>query len=131
MFILHVQQPDLPLPHGEYAFFEWYCNEDGCDCRRALLQVLSPQFPGRVLATINYGWETAEFYNDKMPWQEDAGREITSGSLDPLNPNSELAAALLEGFRDFVKMHPEANQQFKRHYELFKKTQKKNRRKRK
>ncbi len=62
MLVLHVQEPGLPLPSGEYAFFEWYCDDPGCDCRRVLLRVISPQHPGRVLATLNYGWESAEFY---------------------------------------------------------------------
>jgi hypothetical protein len=127
MVVLHVQQQGLPVPPGEYGFFEWFCVNPDCDCRRALLQVRSPQFPGRILATINYGWESEVFYTRWMHGDQEAGREITSASLDPLNPNSELADALLDGFRDFLKAHPEANQQFKRHYELFKGPQKKKR----
>jgi len=30
------------LPDGEYGFLEFYCNEAGCDCRRALFMVVSP-----------------------------------------------------------------------------------------
>jgi hypothetical protein len=129
MFVLQVRQEGLAVPPGEYGFFEWFCNEDGCDCRRALLQVLSPQFPDRILATINYGWESAAFYTKWMHGDEEAGREISGASLDPINPNSELADALLGSFRDFLKAHPEANQQLKRHYEMFKGPQKKRRRK--
>ncbi len=53
MLVLHVQQQGLPLPPGEYGFFEWYCTEDDCDCRRVLLQVISARHPGKVLATID------------------------------------------------------------------------------
>ena len=48
-------------------------NSVGYDCRRALLQVLSPQFPDRILATINYGWESAAFYTKWMHGDEEAG----------------------------------------------------------
>jgi hypothetical protein len=121
--VLHIQEKGLSLPPGEYGFFEWYCEDPKCDCRRALLQVISPQRPGEILATINFGWESAAFYDKQMPWEKDAGREITSASLDPLNPNSELAEALLEGFRDYIRHDSFYPQQLRRHYEMFKSTQ--------
>lgn len=125
MLVLHIQQRGLPLPPGEYGFFEWFCEDAGCDCRRALLQVISPQHPGRILATINYGWESVAFYTDWMHGDAEAGRDITSASLDPLNPQSELADALLEGFREYLRRDPYYSQQLQRHYELFKSTQEK------
>jgi hypothetical protein len=120
LLILHSQKPGLPLPVGEYGFFEWYCNEDGCDCRRVLFQVQPPQFPGRILATINYGWETANYYSEWMHGDPQAGREITGGCLDPLNEQSELADALLDGLRELLKADPRINKQLMRHYQLFK-----------
>jgi hypothetical protein len=121
--VLHVQQPGLPLPPGEYGFFEFYCERPDCDCRRALLQVISPQHPGRILAIINYGWESEAFYTEWIHGDAEAGREITEASLDPMNPQSELADALLDGFRDHVRRDPSCPQQLRRHYELFKSTQ--------
>jgi hypothetical protein len=121
MLILHVTEAGLPLPVGEYGFVEFYCEEEGCDCRRTLFRVVSPQHPGRALATINYGWESVEFYTRWMHGDAEAGREIKDAALDPLNPNSELADALLESFRDFVKANPEFSERLKRHYKLFKK----------
>jgi hypothetical protein len=121
--VLHIQEKGLPLPPGEYGFFEWYCEDANCDCRRALLQVISPQRPGEILATINFGWESEAFYDEQMPWEKGAGREITSASLDPLHPNSELADALLEGFRDYLRRDSFYPQQLRRHYEMFKSTQ--------
>jgi hypothetical protein len=131
MLILYVQKQGLPLPLGEYAFFEWFCDEPPCDCRRALLQVVSPQHPGRILATINYGWESAAFYTRWMHGDTKAGREITSASLDPINPQSELADTLLDAFRDYLRTDTPYPQQLKRHYELFKAPQRKPSRKRK
>ena len=121
--VLRIQQGRLPLPPGEYHFFEWYCEQTKCDCRRALLQVISPQWPGKILATINYGWESQAFYTQWMHGDANAGREITSASLDPLNPNSELADALLAAFRDYLRNDSFYPQQLRRHYEMFKSTQ--------
>ena len=121
--VLHIQQPGLPLPPGEYGFFEWYCEDPKCDCRRVLLQVISPQRPGEILATLNYGWESETFYSGWMRGDAEAGRDIASASLDPLNPQSELADALLDGFHDFIRHDSLYPQQLRRHYDLFKSTQ--------
>ncbi len=101
--VLHLTDTAPPLPPGDYSFFEWYCEDPACDCRRALLQVGSPQYPGRILATINFGWESEAFYTERMHGDAEAGREIVSASLDPLNPQSELAEALLAKFREHVE----------------------------
>ena len=123
LLVLRVEESGLPLPPGEYAFTEWFCEEAGCDCRRALLQVLSPQQPGRILATINYGWESAAFYTRWMHGDVEAGRDITNASLDPINPHSALADALLEGFQDYMRLDSFYPEQLQRHYEMFKATQ--------
>ena len=123
MLVLHIKEPGLSLPPGEYGFFEWYCDDPSCDCLRTVLRVISPQQPGRVLATINYGWESPAFYTQWMHGDAQAGLEITSACLDPINPQSELADALLDGFREHVRREATYPQQLQRHYELFKSTQ--------
>ena len=51
------------LPDGEYGFVELYCDEPGCDCRRVMIDVLRPETGWRkIWATINYGWESLDFY---------------------------------------------------------------------
>jgi hypothetical protein len=51
------------LPDGDYGFFEFYCNEPDCDCRRLVVAVLRPSTGRKKFwATINYGWESVEFY---------------------------------------------------------------------
>lgn len=111
--------PGLPgLPSDDYAFMELYCDDPQCDCRRAFLQVVARGRPGEVLASINFGWESEEFYLWKMPYMPEAAHEICAGSLDPLNEQSKSAAALLTLFQEVI-----ANEAYKarlkRHYELF------------
>ncbi len=109
------------LPPDEYAFLEFYCDDPKCDCRRAFLQVLSRNRAGAVMASINIGWEAPEFYRNKFPYLPEAATEITAGSLDPLNQQSEHAPELLALFQECVA--DEAYKaRLKRHYELFRKS---------
>lgn len=109
------------LPADEYGFMEFYCDDAKCDCRRAFIQVLSRSRQGKVLASINVGWERLEFYRRRMPYMPEAAQEIVSGSLDPINEQSELAPALLEVFRNTVAT-ADYRARLKSHYELFRRT---------
>jgi hypothetical protein len=129
ILVIRSIEPGQPLPVGEYGFFEFYCEEDGCDCRRVLLEVHSPQIPGEILATINYGWESVQFYSRRLGGDTKSGREITQGSLDPLNANSDLAEAVLDAFRGTLRQNPQFVENFKAHYGLFKQTLKNRNRK--
>lgn len=116
-----VIQPGGALPAGEYALVEWYCEDPDCDCRRAFLQVVRRSPSGPILASINYGWESRAFYKRKMPYDPDAPREVTGGSLDPLNTQSSLAPAALKIFQRLVA-EGEIAGFLKRRYEMFKAT---------
>ena len=108
------------VPAGEYGFLEFYCNEPSCDCRRVLLQVCSADQPAKVLATINYGWESEDFYTQWLHGDRESAGEITNASLDPLNPQSKFSAALLELFRHVLLKDGAYIERLRRHYEVFK-----------
>jgi len=85
------------LPDGDYGFIELYCDEPHCDCRRVMVVVLRPDTGwNKFWATINYGWESREFYlrwagapqGDRGPWE--------GPFLDPLATQTRYAPALLE-----------------------------------
>ncbi len=117
---LHILAPGSPLPVGEYAFLEFYCEDLACDCRRVQLQVTSRLEPSRPMATINFGWESAAFYTDWMHGDEEAGREIAAASLDPLHPDSEFADHFLDYFQDQMMTDRAYVARLARHYEMFK-----------
>jgi hypothetical protein len=106
------------LPDGQYAFLEMYCNEVACDCRRVLIQVISAPPRPRILATINYGWETAAFYANWIGDPE-AGEEAQGASLDPLGMQSQYSSTLLELFK-FVLQDEQYVERLRQHYALFK-----------
>ena len=116
----HVVTPGGPLPLGEYAFVEFYCDDPRCDCRRVGLQVTTPQAPRMPLATINYGWESPEFYTRWTHGDAEAGNEITQASLDPINRQSKYAHHLLKLFQEQFMTDPAYVARLARHYELFK-----------
>jgi hypothetical protein len=83
------------LPDGDYGFFELYCNEPHCDCRRVMVVVLRPDTAwNQFWATINYGWESREFYQKwagAPAWDRDGWQ---GPFLDPLAVRSRTAGVV-------------------------------------
>jgi len=67
-------------PASDYGLLESYCPDPECDCQRVILNIVSRNEQKQV-ATINYGFDRSA---------QDAGP-----FLDPLNPQSAFAGALL------------------------------------
>lgn len=56
-----LNEPHNGLPADTYGFFEMYCDEPGCDCRRVFFTVFSER-QRKPLAVVAYGWESLDFY---------------------------------------------------------------------
>jgi len=106
------------LPDGVYGFLELYCDEVDCDCRRVIIQVISPDREGMIWATIGYGWESVEFYQKAFRPKQMA-EECKGPSLDPLNAQTPYSSALLHLFEGFLEDEAYV-ERLKRHYNLFK-----------
>ena len=72
-----------------FVFRELYCFEPGCDCRRVVVHAIWVE-RRCVAATINYAFDPPR------------RRVEPQCFLDPLNPQGEHAAQLLEVFADMV-----------------------------
>jgi hypothetical protein len=107
-----------PLPPGEYGFLELYCDERECDCRRVIIQVVSPAPNPATWATINYGWETLAFY-EKWLGDKQLAQQCQGAELDPLNPQTRYSAVLLELFKSVLQDTAYVDR-LQRHYALFK-----------
>ncbi len=109
---------DLPIPPGDYAFMEMYCNERRCDCRRVLLYVIRRGRDGPQ-AVITWGWEDVGFYQN---WLKHGTRSDTIRMKGPaLNPGSaftKLAPYLLEFVRDVLLTDSDYVERIKRHYRM-------------
>lgn len=108
-------QPDLP--DGEYGFLELYCDEVNCDCRRVLIQVVSPTTRS-VWATLNYGWESQAFY-ERWFHDRELARHAQGVTIEPFGEQTAYAPALRRLF-EFVLGDPAYVERLKRHYAMFK-----------
>lgn len=107
------------IPDGEYGFLELYCEELGCDCRRVIINVISKTTGPKVWATINYGWETPEYYASWSRVKESA-EDMSGAELDPLNPQTQYSWAFLDLF-EYILQDQAYVDRLKRHYDMFKK----------
>ena len=109
------------LPDGNYGFMELFCTDPACDCRRVIIQVLEEEAPDKVMATINYGWETLQFYRS---WyhDEEGAAELVGASLEPLGKQGPHASSLLRLFEHLLTDRSYA-ERIPRHYEMFKRVQ--------
>lgn len=108
------------IPPGIYALLESYCDDPECDCRRVFLNVVNKE-TNEILATIGYGWEDLEFYEE---WFGDKSmKELIQGLKGPVlevgGLQSEYAKCLLEHFKKYA-LNKESIEIWKKHYRLFK-----------
>ncbi|MBX3733107.1 MAG: hypothetical protein KF791_10995 [Verrucomicrobiae bacterium] len=94
-----------------------YCDEDDCDCRRALFQVWDNDRPGHSLALIGYGWEPAAFYRKWFDGEE-GWEDLVGAHLAVAAPQGRHAEEFLTIFRHLVS-HPDNVERIRRHYTQF------------
>lgn len=99
----------LILQADEYGFDELYCVEQGCDCRRVIINVLARHAQAHV-ATINHAFDPPS--HDYDPPEQTF--------LDPLNRQTEWSEALLDIFVNLVLKDESYRQRLMRHYRIFK-----------
>ncbi len=92
-------------PASDYGLLESYCPDPECDCQRVILNIVSRNEQKQV-ATINYGFDRSA---------QDAGP-----FLDPLNPQSAFAGALLAVIAEHLETDRAYVLRLKAHYALVK-----------
>jgi hypothetical protein len=109
------------LPRDEYAFFELYCNDRGCDCRRVFLNVVATR-KMETVAVIAYGWESKRYYEKWMGSGDPNDTEELKGPcLNLSSPQSELAPALVGTVKNILIKDKAYVERLKRHYKMFRK----------
>jgi len=110
------------LPVGEYGFINAYCTDETCDCRRVMINVVAHQQKPNdpPLAVLSYGWEPESFYRKWSPYMPDDELAWFKGpALDPFQPQSQYAEALLLNFKMMLQDN-DYRTRLIRHYALFK-----------
>lgn len=103
------------LPAGPYGFLELFCADPDCDCRRVVFQVIRPDSGTTVWATINFGWESEEFYRRWSP-HSDLFDEMASALLEPFGPQTEHSSELLRLCREVLLGDSRFVDRLKKHY---------------
>ena len=117
---IQISESHSELSAGDYHFIEFYCTDRKCDCRRVLLNVCEASRMGLGLASINFGWESEEFYTRWMHGDDEMARQVRGAELDPLNRNGAEAEALLDLFRTTLLPDQAYVSSLARHYRMFK-----------
>jgi hypothetical protein len=97
---------------GAYGLLEFYCPDPDCDCRRVMLNIAEEKDPDRFLASISYGFDP----DNEMERIAD----MQGPFLDPMNPQSKYAEALLDLVERTVLNDPRYVARLERHYALVK-----------
>ena len=102
------------LPDGEYSFIDMYCADPICDCRKTMIQVMHN---GNLVSIINYGWESATFYEKWMGGSEKDNLipKMHGASIDITSPDLVSRDGILALFNALLNDIWIAK--FKRHYD--------------
>lgn len=119
---LIVMNEESGLPKGEYFLIESYCNRANCDCRRVFINISSKDM---ILATIGYGWESIEFYEQWMGGKE-LVKDVKGPILELTGQQTAYSKTLLELFEKVMLTDALFIERLKRHYTMFKKNCKEN-----
>lgn len=106
------------LPAGEYTLVEAFCDEQDCDCRRVMFDVVTPEHKTPV-AVIAYGWETNHFYSKWFGKKDENIIKMMQGPiLNDMSEQGPYAGELLAMVKGVLKDESYVNR-IKRHYKIF------------
>ena len=105
------------LPDGEYSFIDMYCTDPKCDCRKTMIQVMHN---GKLVSVINYGWESATFYENWMgsSAKDNSMPKMHGASIDITSPDLVSRDGILALF--YALLNDIWIAKFKHHYDRFK-----------
>jgi hypothetical protein len=123
MLMIWLEPKVKKLSGRDVWFSEYYCDDPHCDCGVVMLDAVSGEAEG-VMATIVFGWESPEFYSEGREGDSTIPKALTEGLLEPVLGN-EWEQFVLEAFRKEILSNPKNIGQFRRHYQAFKREQRK------
>jgi hypothetical protein len=118
------------VPPGNYGLIEMYCNDEGCDCRRVFLAVIS-SVTKSIEAVITFGWESKAFYARWMnrgtgtsyskmdAFDREIGDNMHGIHLNLASEQSKIAPNIMQMVTELVLSDKDYVDRLKRHYKLF------------
>ena len=105
-------------PIGTYAIVECFCDDSKCDCHKVMLNVIAINQPGKILATIGFGWESISFYTAWAGGDQELARQMVDTFLEPLCIQSKYSEYFCGLIADMVK-EKSFRSRIILHYQLF------------
>ena len=105
------------LPGGEYSLVEAFCDNPDCDCRNTHIGFFKRKPVPRGLATINYGWESINYYISVFLDKEEARKVQGTCIIEAETP--EIGDAALKLFNKILQ-DTDYSKKIKKHYKMFK-----------
>jgi hypothetical protein len=119
IFILD-NETHTPIPSGNYAFLELFCRDTNCDCRNAMIYVISHE-PPKVWARLRYGWKSKKFYSK---WFGGSDNELTQNFpgtyMDLYSPHNAISEKFLTLFTEIIQDDQRYAKRIETHYQMFK-----------
>jgi hypothetical protein len=120
---------NIGLPPGNYGLVEMYCNDEDCDCRRVLFDVMFSSTMKSV-AYIGFGWEHIDFYAKwylgkkvnlhKIPRAVlNDILDLKGPALNTMSPQSSMAPVVLDFISKYLQDDTLYVDRLKRHYNMF------------
>ena len=110
--------PSFPLPKDSYILLETFCPDARCDCRRVVFLVARGR-DDRVIATLNYGWESPEFYQRWSP-NDPLASESSGVFMEPSGTQSRWSPQLKTTLEWILANDADYRARVVRHYHAFK-----------
>lgn len=93
------------IPKGRYEFFEYFCVKVNCDCKKAIINVISYDL-NKSWAIIRYGWGV--------------GKCMHEFQLDPRSVNNPISNEFLAIFEEMIHRDQHYAARIEKHYLQFK-----------
>lgn len=93
------------IPDGHYEFFEYYCTDINCDCKKVIINVISYD-PNKSWVSIHYGWGSDKY--------------MSGFQLDPRSTNNPISKEFLELYKEMIRRDKRYAARIEKHYSQFK-----------
>lgn len=107
------------IPEGNYGFIELFCNRPGCDCRTAMIAIVTSEPTSKLWAVLRYGWESSQFYFDWLGDKSELSEKLPGVFLDPGSPDNLLAKEFLSVFTSMIENDKKYAARIETHYQMY------------
>ena len=108
------------IPEGNYGFVELFCDTPDCDCRTAMIHIMTVEPVVKLWAALRYGWEPRKFYRDWMGEKNELTEQLPGAFIDTMvSPNNLAAQEFLSVFTNMIQNDKQYANRIETHYQMY------------